>query len=68
MVTPTRFVMHCMTVVAQGLISRCMDYVPKQNLTCGTNSRCLGEIQQFESPLLPVYSVLSVNSVSILET
>ena len=57
-----------MTVAAQGVISRSMDYEPKQNLTSGTDSTCLGEIQQFESPVLPDSSVLSVNSVSILKT
>jgi len=64
-VTPTRSVMHCMTVVIRGLISHFMVYKLKQILTWGTDSRCLGEIRQCESPLMPVQSVLSVNSVSI---
>jgi hypothetical protein len=45
-----------------------MEYDTKQNLTGGTDSRCLGEIRQFESPLLPVLSGFSVNSVSILQS
>jgi len=37
----------------------------KQILTWSSDSRCLGEIRQLGSPLLPVWSVLSVNCVNI---
>jgi len=57
-----------MNVIGQGLISCCMECEPKHILTWGSVPRCFGEIWQFESPLLPVQSVLSVNSVSIHKT
>jgi len=34
-------------------------------LTSGSNSKCLGEIRQLQSPYLLVWSVLSVNTVNI---
>jgi hypothetical protein len=39
-----------MTVVAQDLISRSMEYTPKHTLTSGSDSLCLGEIPRFQSP------------------
>jgi len=42
--------MPYMTVVDQNLISRSMEYVPKQTLTSGSDSMCLGEIWKFQSP------------------
>jgi len=42
-----------------------MEYVPKQILTWGSDSTCLGEIQKFQSPYLPVWNILSVISVSM---
>jgi len=57
--------MTYMTVVARDLISRSMEYVPKQILTWGSDSTCLGEIRKFQSPYLPVWNVLSVISVSM---
>jgi len=53
-VTPTRFIMHYMNVVAQGLISPFMECELRQIPAWVSDSRCHGEIQQFESPLLPV--------------
>jgi len=37
-----------MTVVAQDLLERSMEYVPKQILTWGSDSTCLGEIRKFQ--------------------
>jgi len=42
--------MPYMTVVAQDVISRSMEYVPKQTLTSGSDSTYLGEIRKFQSP------------------
>jgi len=42
-----------------------MVYKPKQILTSGSDSTCLGEIRQLQSPYLLVWSVLSVNNVNI---
>jgi hypothetical protein len=39
-----------MPAVAQDLISRLMEYVPKETLISGSDSTYLGEIQKFESP------------------
>jgi len=39
--------------------------VPKQILTWGSDSRCLGEIGKLQSPLPPVWSVVSVNCINI---
>jgi len=57
--------MHYLTVVALGLLSTSMEYGPKQNLISGSDPRSEGEIQQFESPSLPVCSDLSVSAVNI---
>jgi len=57
--------MPYMTVVAQDLISHSMEYVTKPITTCGIDSTCLGEIRKFESPLLPVWNVLSVIPVNM---
>jgi len=54
-----------MTIVAQDLISRSTEYVPKQTLTSGSDSTCLGEIRKFQSPLLPVWNFLSVILVNM---
>jgi len=56
-----------MNVVARGSISRSKEYELKLIVTWSSHYRCLGEIQLFETPLLIVLSVLSVNSVNILE-
>jgi len=45
-----------------------MECNPKHILICGSDCRCLGEIRQFESPLLPVQNILLLNSVGILKT
>jgi len=42
-----------------------MEDVPKQNLTWGSDSTCLGDIRNFQSPYLPVWNVLSIISVSM---
>jgi len=57
--------MSYMTVVAQDVLDRSMEYVPKQILKRGSNSTCLGEIRKFQSPYLPVWNVLSVISVNM---
>ena len=57
--------MPYMTVVDQNLISRSMEYVPKQTLTSGSDSMCLGEIRMFQSAYLLVSNVLSVISVNM---
>ena len=56
--------MPYMTVVALDLILRSMEFEPKQIPTCGSDSTCLGEIRQFQSPLPPGWNVLSVISVN----
>jgi len=65
MVAPTCSVMYYMTDIVLGLLSSFMEYEPKQIQTWGCDSRCLGEVWQFESPLLCVWSVSSVSSVNI---
>jgi len=45
-----------------------MGYQTKQIPTLGSGSRCIGEFQMFQSSLLPVWSILSVNSVNVDET
>jgi len=45
-----------------------MEYEPKQILTSGCDSTWLGEIRMFHSPLLPVCSIFSVNSVNMDQT
>jgi len=65
---PSRFVMHIMSFVALGLLEHSMAYVLKQNVTWGSDSRCLSEIRQYQSPSLPVWSVLSINSVNMNQT
>jgi len=57
-----------MTNVARDVIYHSMEYEPKQILTWGRDCMCLGEIRKFHRPLLPVCSVLSVNSVNINQT
>jgi len=42
--------MPYMTIIAQDLGSRSMEYEPKQTLTSGSDSTCLGEIRKFQSP------------------
>jgi hypothetical protein len=42
-----------------------MEYKPKPILTWDTITRCLCEIRQYQSSLLPFWSVLSFNSVNI---
>ena len=64
-VPPINIVMHSTTIVAPGSIEHSMKYEPKPIPTWGSNSRCLGEIWQFESPLLVVWGILSVPSVNI---
>jgi len=58
------FVIQHMTAVALCLISCSKEYEPKQILTWCSYSRFVGVIWQFESSLLPVWSLLSVNSVN----
>jgi len=45
-----------------------VEHEPQQTPTWVSYSTCLGEIQLFASPLLPVWSNLSVNSVNIDRT
>jgi len=42
-----------------------MEYEPKEILTRGGDSISVREIQPLPSPKLPVWSVLSVNSVNV---
>jgi len=67
-IAPTLFCTHYMTAVAQGFILLSLESEQKQILTWGSNSRCHGEIRQFQSPSLPVWTDLSVTSVSICKT
>jgi len=64
----TRIIIDYTTVIAGGLKHCSMDCEPKEILTWGSNSRCLGEIRQFGSPFLLVWSILAVNSVNICKT
>jgi len=64
-VAPAQSIMHSMTAMAPGLIHRSSEYDLKQILTWGSNSRCRGGIRQLPSCSMPVWSVLSVNSVNI---
>jgi hypothetical protein len=45
-----------------------MEYDTKQIATLGSDSRCIAEFQMFQSSLLPVWSILSGNSVNVDET
>ena len=67
MAAPTGGVMQNITALARGLIFHSMEYVRNKILTLGNDSRCLGEIQQFESLLWTVSSVFSVSSVNKVE-
>ena len=42
-----------------------MKYVTKQIITWGSDSTCLGAIQECQSPYLPVWNILSVISVNM---
>jgi len=64
-VAPPYILMHYMTIITRGLIMYCVEYELNEILTSCSNSRCLGEIWQFVSYLLPVWCVLSVNSVNV---
>jgi len=64
-VAPTRSVINYMTILALDLVLRSMEYERRQFLTGGSDSRWLGEMPQFESPSLSVWSVLCVSSVTI---
>jgi hypothetical protein len=49
MVEPIHWVLHHMTVVAGAMILQYMEYGTKKIPTSGSDSKCLGEIWQYES-------------------
>lgn len=68
MPVPAGFLMHCMTLRVIGWLMWSIQYKTIQILIRGSNSSCLGDIQQFKSSLLPVWSNLSLKSVYVVNT
>jgi len=58
-------VMFYMTIAAQDSIQHSTEYEPKQFLTWGSDSMCLGEIRKFASPSQLAWNVLSVISINM---
>jgi len=59
------YALHYETVVALDLRSCFIEYEPIHIVTWGSNCACLGEILQVESPLRPVWSIVSINYINI---
>jgi len=68
MVAPTHWITHCITIQSRDFTYCSIKYGLTDILAWGSDSRCLGEIWQYQSPSRQGWSVLSGNSVNINQT